>query len=786
MLLSPLRKPRMNSRDRLFREETHGGIRTTTMSDVKSLILQGLEWLVKYLQSAQANLRLRTKFLLSVIVIIAALTCATLLVVRGTARAEVQKFVEEDARNAIQTFQVLQRQHQLALSRKADLLAMLAQMRNGDPTAVDDASGDPWQMDDCDLLVLADRKGKVVALHSENAPLSAAKAEELLHRSLSEKATSGWWYDGQHLYQVVLQPFYDGQPLHARFLGTVIVGREIDASAASDLARISSSQVVFRFGPEIVVSTLPALKAHELEEQTLNQPVSQEVRLGNGHFFASSVELTPGTNPGVSLTVLKSYDEAMAFLDQLNKLLLGLCLVAILAGGALVFFISDAFTRPLAHLVDGVRALEEGNYTYPLEAHGGDEVASVTRAFNHTRGILQKNEAQKQQLEEQLRQSQKMEALGRLAGGVAHDFNNLLTVIKGHSDMLLERVKPPDPLFANSEQIQKAANRAASLTRQLLAFSRRQVLQPRVVDLNALIKDMGPFLKRLIREDIQFDLQLGEGLARVKADPGQLEQVLLNLTVNASDAMPMGGDLTIRTSEVAVDAEYASTRPALEPGSHVLLRVSDTGHGMDAATKARIFEPFFTTKDQGKGTGLGLATVYGVVKQSNGFIYVDSAVGQGTQFEIYLPLVDEKLVQDQAKKTLAPAPRAFKTVLVVEDEEDVRTLVAGYLNSLGYRALTASDGMEAMEIAQQMRDEIHVLLTDVVLPKMRGPELAERLKFVLPKLKIIYMSGYLEENQDQRGFLDGAIFLDKPFSRDVLANRIGEALHGSQSRKFVS
>ncbi|HMD40387.1 MAG TPA: ATP-binding protein [Candidatus Acidoferrum sp.] len=749
------------------------------MAHEESSLLGRLQWAWSRLRETHSKIRLRTKFLLSLVLIIAALTCTTLLVVRHVAEVQVQMHVEDDARTAILTFQVVERQRQLALSRKADLLAMLATMKNGEPAAVTAASDDPWQSDGADLLVLADPNGKIVALHESNEQFPVEKAEEMLNRSLSQKSNSGWWFDGRHLYQVALQPYYDGQPTTGKLLGTVVVGREVDVSAANDLGRISSSQVVFRFGPEIVVSTLPVLTAYELIEQTGDRSVPPEVQLGNQRYFASSVDLTPGFSPSVTLTVLKSYDESMAFLRDLNRLLLGLGVVAVLAGAGLVFLISDAFTRPLARLVEGVHALEEGNFNYPLEAHGGYEVARVTRAFNHARNILQNNEVQKQHLEEQLQQSQKMEALGRLAGGVAHDFNNLLTVIKGHSDMLLERVKPQDPIYANSEQIQKAANRAASLTRQLLAFSRRQVLQPRVVDLNALIKDMGPLLKRLTREDIEFLVHLNAELGRVKADPGQIEQVLLNLVVNASDAMPQGGKLIVESRDVSVDAELAKNRPALEPGEYVLLRVSDTGYGMDAATKARIFEPFFTTKEQGKGTGLGLAMVYGVVKQSNGFIYVESEVGVGTQFEIYLPQVNEKIEATPREKIAAPAQRSLKTILVVEDEEDVRTLVSEYLISMGYRVLTACDGTEALEIAQRLGKEIHLLLTDVVMPKMRGPELAERLKPILPKLKIIYMSGYLEQNEGNRSFLEGAYFLDKPFSRDVLARQIEEALRSS-------
>ncbi len=768
-----------------LRRKGIGEIPLTLMAHEESSLQRRLRGAWSRLRGAHSDIRLRTKFLLSVVLIIAALTCATLLSVRHAAEVQVQMHVMDDARTAILTFQVVERQRQVALSRKADLLAMLAIMRQGDPTAITAASEDPWQSDGCDLLVLADPNGKIVAFHESNEQFPAAKAEEMLGRSLAHNSTGGWWFDGQHLYQVAVQPYYEGQPAANKLLGTVVVGREVDVAAANDLGRISSSQVVFRFGSDVVVSTLPILKAHELVVQTGDRPVPAELRLGNERFFASSVDLTPGVKPGVSLTLLKSYDEAMAFLHELNQLLLGLGLVAVLAGAALVFLISDAFTRPLARLVDGVRALEEGNFTYPLEAQGGYEVASVTRAFNHARNILQSNEVQKQQLEEQLQQSQKMEALGRLAGGVAHDFNNLLTVIKGHSDMLLERVKPQDPLYANSEQIQKAANRAASLTRQLLAFSRRQVLQPRVVDLNALIKDMDALLKRLTREDIEFLVHLNAKLGRVKADPGQIEQVLLNLIVNASDAMPQGGKLIVESRDLTVGEDLAKTRPALAAGDYVLLRVSDTGHGMDAATKARIFEPFFTTKEQGKGTGLGLAMVYGVVKQSNGFIYVESELGTGTHFEIYLPQVNDKVESIPREKIAAPAKRSLKTILVVEDEEDVRILVSEYLTSMGYRVLTACDGTEALEIAQRLGKEIHLLLTDVVMPKMRGPELAERLKPILPKLKIIYMSGYLEQNEGNRSFLEGAYFLDKPFSRDILARQVDEAFRSNRSPRAV-
>ncbi|HEV3374434.1 MAG TPA: ATP-binding protein [Candidatus Acidoferrum sp.] len=736
-----------------------------------------MNWLYALLIESQANLRLRTKLLLSLVLSIAGLTSVTLLVVRHTARVQVQTQIEGEARNAILTFQVMQNERQMVLANKADLLATVAHMRGGDATSIQEISQDPWQSDECNLFLLADHRGKIVALQAPTSSPSLPPVQELLRRALKEGARAGWWYTDGRLYQVALQPFYEDAPAKGGLPGTVVVGREVDARVVGDVGRITSSHFVFRYGGDFVISTLSPLQEQEVARQIQGGPAPPQIQIGDEKFFVSSLELTPGMQPAVSLTVLKSYRQAAIFLARLNHLLLGLGLVAVLAGGALVFLISDAFTRPLTWLLGGVRALEEGNFAYHLEAHGADEVAQVTRAFEQMRRTLQNNQAQTQQLEDQLRQAQKMDALGRLAGGVAHDFNNLLTIIKGHCGLLLDRLKPGDSVYASGEQIQKASDRAASLTRQLLTFSRRQMLQPKVLDLNELIAEMGKLLRRLVREDIEFLLQLGESLGRVKGDPGQIEQVLLNLTVNACDAMPQGGKLTIETHNMVVDKEYAKTRPSVEPGDYVMLAVSDTGQGMDAATKARVFEPFFTTKESGKGTGLGLAIVYGVVTQSEGFIWVDSSPRKGTRFEIYLPRVRGKVDRTPSENIAVAPARGFETILLVEDEEEVRELASGFLTSAGYRVITAQDGLEALKIAQRLGETIHLLLTDVVMPNMSGPELVKELKRLLPDLKIVYMSGYIEQNEDCKALLEKEFYLQKPFSRDVLLRQVSEALN---------
>jgi PAS domain S-box-containing protein len=387
----------------------------------------------------------------------------------------------------------------------------------------------------------------------------------------------------------------------------------------------------------------------------------------------------------------------------------------------------------------------------------------------------------RERLTDQLRQSQKMQAVGELAGGVAHDFNNLLMVVKGHAQLLLERLPEGAPLRHSAEQVEKAADRAASLTRQLLAFSRKQVLQPRVLDMNEVVAGMIKMFSRVIGENIEMAFLPSGKLGRVKADPGQIEQVLLNLVVNARDAMPDGGRLTLETANVELDRSYSAKHASVEPGPYVMLTVTDTGCGMDAQTQSRIFEPFFTTKGPGKGTGLGLATVYGVVKQSGGYIWLYSEVGRGTTFKIYLPEVMSEVDRPAAEPDRTVEALANETVLFVEDDQAVRELVRDYLLGSGYRVLEATDGVEALKIVGAHRHAIDLLITDVVMPQLSGPELAARLSAERPGLKILFLSGYTDDTVFRHGVLEGGVaFLQKPFNLKAFAQKIREVLNGQR------
>ena len=436
--------------------------------------------------------------------------------------------------------------------------------------------------------------------------------------------------------------------------------------------------------------------------------------------------------------------------------------------------VSQDAGRPTAQLRIQTRA---GEYRV------GEFHASLQRRDDEVVGILGivRDITDRVRLEDQLRQAQKMEAVGRLAGGVAHDFNNILTAISSYSELLLADLASEDPRRSDVVEIRKATERAAALTRQLLAFSRRQVLQPKVLDLNGVISGAEKLLRRVIGEDIALATRLEPSLAAVTADAGQIEQVIMNLAVNARDAMQRGGTLTLETSTVRIEAAAQTAEQSIvAPGRYVLLKVADTGTGMDAETKRHLFEPFFTTKERGKGTGLGLATVYGIVKQSGGFIWVDSEPGRGAAFRIYLPAAEAATRPPETSEGARPqglAATGSETILLVEDEDSVRAVARESLRRHGYAVLEAMSAEAALEVSGGFDGEIELLLTDVVMPGLSGRALADRLASTRPSTKVLYMSGYTDAAIDQHGVLEpGLNYLQKPFTPDILAQKVREVL----------
>ncbi|MGH9523389.1 MAG: response regulator, partial [Terriglobales bacterium] len=468
-----------------------------------------------------------------------------------------------------------------------------------------------------------------------------------------------------------------------------------------------------------------------------------------------------------------------SFLSTFDRLSIAIAVMGIIVGTIFVFFISHTFTRPLADLVSGVRALGKGDFDYALHGGGTDEVAEVTRAFDKMRQNLRESQSR-------LINAARMEAVGQLAGGVAHDFNNLVTIIKGYTELLVMHCGDSEPIGGYVQQIQKAGDRASSVTRQLLAFSRRQVIQPQVLDISAVVANMMKMLRVMIGEDVEVKVVSETGLRRVLADPGQVEQVLLNLAVNARDAMPEGGKLIFEMTNVDVNREdVPESFTGVLPGSFVRLAVTDTGCGMSEEVTDKIFQPFFTTKAVGKGTGLGLAIVFGIVKQCGGFIRVQSAMAKGTTFEIFLPETLERPdLQMCAVQAWKLDRRAQGTILLVEDEQALRSMARDALRLQGYSVLEASDGEEGISVFERCEAKVDLIVSDIVMPQLGGLDMVNRIRKTRPDIKVLFMSGYSDRIDEVTN--GNLAFVPKPFTPDQLLKAIREVIPSDAASSAIT
>ena len=718
---------------------------------------------------------LRTKLLAAMLAVVFLLTASVLAFVQIRMRAHVAEDLASALRTESSVYSKVQDARRQQTEQSAALIANMpslkAMMSIHDALTIQDASASILDNSGADVLILQDPAGNTLALHSRAQKVARSSERMLLFHS-SQK--HDWWFVNGHLYDLTFAPITAGAGSEARSLGLVALGREVTPQGIAGADDLTSGPVTFERDGHVLLSSLdPALWndfQKWLSKSALSSGAIHEIDLGGERYLGSSIELS-GEHP-VRLYCLKSYDQATSFLGSLNRMLLMMGAVAVLTGSLLGFALSRQITRPLEDLVMASRQMEKGDFEFPIVVQGEDEVAELTRAFAQMRKSLRLSR-------EGMLRSARLEAVGRLAGGIAHDFNNLVMIIKGYSDLVLESAN--EETRAHIEEIKRAGDRASGLTRQLLAFSRKQVLEPQVLDLNHTVRGMLKMLRLLLGEDIELLTSLTEDIGRVKADPGQLEQVIMNLAVNARDALPGRGKLIIETQPCNLDESYAATHNEVTPGHYVLLAVTDNGCGMNSETLAQIFEPFFTTKEPGKGTGLGLSTVYGIVKQSRGHITVYSEVGVGTTFKIYLPAVDKPAMAAQSQP-FVELPAGQGTVLLAEDEAPLRALAAEALKRLGYHVLTAGNGLEALAAADQHVGDIDVVVTDIVMPRMGGPELVEKLRRKRSGFHVIFMSGYTEAAVLENANIGkDAVLLNKPFSTETLVRKMREVQEAAQS-----
>jgi signal transduction histidine kinase len=592
------------------------------------------------------KLRMRTKFLLSMLLISAGLTCTSLLLVRHSVQKQIRGEIFADLRNSVSTFQNFQRERELTLTHSAELLADLPDLRalmtTEHEATIQDASSGLWRLAGNDLFLLADRTGRVVALHTASPGLTREMAQQSLAGTLSDESSGHWWFGGQHLYEVFLRPIYFGPAEENRLLGFLVIGYEIDDRVTSQVGRIAASQVAFYYGDTVVKTTLTPVQETELDRRrVLQSPAKdsgpEETQLGEERFLTTSLELSGGKNPSVRLIVLKSYDQATAFLDSLNRLLLALGLAAVLGGSALVFFISHTFTRPLGNLVEGVRALEKGDFSYALDARGGDEVAEVTRAFNRMRDSLRKTQ-------QELLEAERLATIGRMASSISHDLRHSLAAIVANAEFLCESRLSSDQREELYQEVRVAVNQMTDLIDSLLEFSRtRESLRLTYGN----VKDSVERVVGTIRSHPEFHpvriTSSQEGNSSGWFDPRKLERVLYNLLLNSCEAVvPETGRIHVGMNEVQGGVE---------------IRVSDNGRGIPEKIRGQLFEPFISHGKE-NGTGLGLTVVQKIIQDHGGDVIVEKTSAEGTVFRLLLPLTSSPESGQEPKPPRAPLARS--------------------------------------------------------------------------------------------------------------------------------
>lgn len=758
------------------------------------------------------GLRIRTKIFLVMIAVLLLFIGGTVLVVHRWVEQVYERQVSDMLQRGVLAydhFVALRAEivtNQARSMAQTPLLKAVINIPEVDAETVFYTVRELYEVVDVNLMLLVDVDGLLlVDAAADDRAGADLRAEPGVAAGLRGAEYSGVWSYRDRLYHIALTPII----IEGQMLGLLVLGNplhevaEMRESTGKDVILLRESEVVAQSWEHPPSGSLGRGEIDDLVDLIRGDAGERRpmhALLAGRQCLAIAVPLRDVEG---HVVLFRGLDELEDEVDQLELSMAGMgALAAVLA----VFFslwFSARLSRPIRELSAMAEQVGDGQIVERARVYADDELGRLVQSFNamvdrvaeHTRTLQQevnerrRAEQERASLEEQMRQSQKLEAIGILAGGIAHDFNNLLMVVLGFSEMLLNSLEADDPRYQFAEQIHGAGDRGAALVRQLVAFGRRQILQPRVLDFNRLIGDMGKMLPRLLGEDVELLTSCGREVGCVYADPGQIEQVVMNLVVNARDAMPDGGTVTIETAATELSQHELPLGENVRPGPFVKLGVNDTGGGMDAETQARIFDPFFTTKAVDRGTGLGLSTVYGIVKQSGGFIQVDSEPGRGTTFEIYMPRVEAQAEaqteaggEEEEGKADAASP-GMETVLLVEDEELVRNLVRQVLRQNRYRVVEAANGVEALRTSEEYAGTIDLLLVDVVMPEMNGAELVRRLEVQRPQMKVLYMSGYSDEALFQRGGVEmERALLPKPFAPEVLLRRVREVLAGGGER----